>query len=268
MSEKDDMGANNLVETAQDDSSSVSRHKLSMLQKGRRAFVRTASTVFAGATSSTFLWPFLRNRRVSRKSLFIASAIEATENATPGNVVELTVSNIAGDPSQSGSIQIQLYPSWAPIGVQRFEDLIDNGFYNNCRFFRVIPGFIVQTGINGNPAVMSQWRTKNIPDDPVKVSNAKGTVVFATAGPNSRTTQFFINTNPDGNGFLDKQGFAPIGKVISGMDLVYQLYGGYGEGAPSGKGPNQARIQLQGNSYLENEYPKLSYIASTRYIEQ
>ena len=94
----------------------------------------------------------------------------------------------------------------------------------------------------------------------MKVSNERGTVVFATAGPNTRTTQLFINTRDQGNGFLDKQGFAPIGRVIEGMDVVDQMYAGYGEGAPQGRGPNQGRIQLQGNSYLTESYPKLTYI--------
>jgi peptidyl-prolyl cis-trans isomerase A (cyclophilin A) len=142
------------------------------------------------------------------------------------------------------------------------QQLCDIGFWNDVRFFRVIPGFIVQFGINGEPSVQSKWRSANIGDDPVRVSNARGTVVFATAGPNSRTTQIFINTRAQGNDFLDKQGFSPIGKVIEGMEYVDQLYAGYGEGAPSGKGPNQARIQLQGNSYLKESYPQLSYVES------
>jgi peptidyl-prolyl cis-trans isomerase A (cyclophilin A) len=142
--------------------------------------------------------------------------------------------------------------------------LTNIGFWNDIRFFRVIPGFIVQFGINGDPAVQSKWRSSNLSDDPVKVSNGRGTVVFATAGPNSRTTQIFINTRAQGNDFLDKQGFAPIGRVIEGMDIVDQMYSGYGEGAPAGKGPNQARIQLQGNSYLKESYPKLSFIQSVK----
>lgn len=127
-----------------------------------------------------------------------------------------------------------------------------------------MPGFIVQFGINGNPEVQKNWRTKSIQDDPVRVSNERGTVVFATAGPNTRTTQLFINTNKQGNGFLDKQGFSPIGKVISGMDVVDEMYSGYGEGAPSGRGPNQGLIQKQGNQYLKASYPKLTYIVSAK----
>ena len=124
-----------------------------------------------------------------------------------------------------------------------------------------MPGFVSQFGINGNPEIQSKWRSANIPDDPVKVSNKRGTVVFATAGPNTRTSQVFVNTRAQGNDFLDRQGFAPIGEVIEGMDIVDQFYAEYGEGAPAGKGPNQGLIQKQGNSYLERSFPKLSYIS-------
>eukprot|EP00535_Pseudo-nitzschia_heimii_P000303 CAMPEP_0197186660 /NCGR_PEP_ID=MMETSP1423-20130617/14358_1 /TAXON_ID=476441 /ORGANISM="Pseudo-nitzschia heimii, Strain UNC1101" /LENGTH=286 /DNA_ID=CAMNT_0042638045 /DNA_START=122 /DNA_END=982 /DNA_ORIENTATION=+ len=177
----------------------------------------------------------------------------------PGNIVEIEVKNLDG--GSAGTIKIQMKPDWAPRGVARFEELVSNGFYDNCRFFRVLPGFIAQFGINGDPGVMSKWRSSNIPDDPVKVTNSRGTVVFATAGPNTRTTQIFVNTNPKGNAFLDKQGFSPFGVVLEGMDVVDKLYAGYGEGAPGGKGPNQGKIQKDGNSYLEVNFPSLSYIS-------
>jgi peptidyl-prolyl cis-trans isomerase A (cyclophilin A) len=125
----------------------------------------------------------------------------------------------------------------------------------------------VQFGINGDPVVQSRWRSANLQDDPVRASNDRGTVVFATAGPNSRTTQIFINTRDQGNGFLDKQGFAPIGRVIEGMEVVDRCFPGYGEGAPSGKGPNQALIQQRGNSYLKDGFPKLTYISTARVVE-
>ena len=145
--------------------------------------------------------------------------------------------------------------------------MTEEKFFDDCRIFRVLPGFIAQFGINGNPSVQSKWRSNSITDDPVKVSNTRGTVVFATAGPNTRTSQIFINTNVKGNGFLDRQGFSPFGQVVEGMDVVDKLYAGYGEGAPSGKGPNQGLIQAKGNSYLEASYPKLSYIKSARFVE-
>ena len=132
--------------------------------------------------------------------------------------------------------------------------------------FRVLPGFVSQFGINGDPAVQAKWRSSNIRDDPVLTTNARGTVVFATAGPNTRTSQIFFNTRKDGNGFLDKQGFAPFGEVIEGMDVVDRFYSGYGEGAPSGKGPSQALIQAKGNEYLEASFPKLSYISKASFV--
>lgn len=146
------------------------------------------------------------------------------------------------------------------------QELTQIQFFDETRVFRVLPGFVAQFGINGDPSVQSQWRSKSIPDDPVKVSNSRGTVVFATAGPNTRTTQIFVNTRNEGNTFLDKQGFSPFGQVIEGMDIVDQLYAGYGEGAPAGKGPNQGLIQAKGNSYLKESYPKLSYIKSARFV--
>mmetsp|Transcript_26042 Transcript_26042/g.71420 ORF Transcript_26042/g.71420 Transcript_26042/m.71420 type:complete len:277 (-) Transcript_26042:630-1460(-) len=186
-------------------------------------------------------------------------ADETDTASSGGKIVEIQVSNLDG--GESGTIKIQMKPDWAPRGVARFEELITNGFYNDCRFFRVLPGFISQFGINGDPSVMGKWRSSSIPDDPVKVTNSRGTVVFATAGPNTRTTQIFINTRNQGNAFLDKQGFSPFGVVLEGMDIVDKLYAGYGEGAPGGKGPNQALIQKKGNEYLTSSYPNLSYIS-------
>lgn len=181
-----------------------------------------------------------------------------------GKIVQLTINNLNDE--SSGIIKIQLRPDWAPKGVARFESLTETNFWKDCRVFRVIPGFITQFGINGDPAVQSKYRSNSIQDDPVKVSNDRGTVVFATSGPNTRTTQLFINTNNKGNAFLDKQGFSPIGTVIEGMDVVDKFYAGYGEGAPSGKGPNQGLIQAKGNAYLEPAFPKLSYIADSKFI--
>ena len=169
------------------------------------------------------------------------------------------VTNLNGNPRSTGIIKIQLRPEWAPTGVKRFETLIQEQFYNNCRIFRVLPGFVAQLGIHGKPEIQSQWRSMSIPDDNVKVSNTRGTVVFANAGPNTRTTQIFFNTRTEGNDFLDHQGFAPFGHVIKGMDIVDQFYGGYGEGAPDGLGPNQALLQARGDSYLAS-FPKLSFI--------
>lgn len=177
-----------------------------------------------------------------------------------GKLIEFTVNNLDGEEGKTGSFVIKTRPEWAPIGAERFEALAESSFFDGCRAFRVLPGFIVQFGINGDPEVQSKWRSKSLRDDPVKVTNSRGTIVFATAGPGTRTTQLFINL-ADRNSFLDKQGFSPLGEIVSGMDVVEKFYSGYGEGAPSGKGPNQGLIQAKGNAYLEASFPKLSYFS-------
>ena len=161
------------------------------------------------------------------------------------------------DTSQ-GTFEIEVHRDWAPNGADRFYNLVKNGFYNDTRFFRVIKGFMVQFGISGNPKVSQVWRNANIPDDPVEESNLRGFVTFATAGPNTRTSQVFINYGD--NPSLDGQGFAPFGKVISGLDVVQHLYSNYGEGAPRGEGPDQSRVQTEGNAYLQKNFPQLDYI--------
>jgi peptidyl-prolyl cis-trans isomerase A (cyclophilin A) len=143
------------------------------------------------------------------------------------------------------------------LGADRFYNLVKVGFYDGVKFFRAIDGFMVQFGIHGDPSVTKVWRQANISDDPVKQSNTRGRVTFAMAGPNSRTTQVFINY-VDRNRQLDGMGFAPFGEVVEGMEVVDRLYKGYGEGAPRGMGPDQGRLQAQGNAYLEQEFPKLS----------
>ena len=147
---------------------------------------------------------------------------------------------------------------WAPNGADRFYNLVKNGYYDNVRFFRVISGFMVQFGINGDAKLNPGWRNAKIPDDQVKQSNKRGNITFATSGPNSRTTQVFINFK-DNTG-LDGQGFAPFGSVLSGMNVVDQLYAGYGEGAPNGRGPDQMRTQAEGNAYLQKEFPQLDFV--------
>ncbi|HBF61418.1 MAG TPA: peptidylprolyl isomerase [Methyloceanibacter sp.] len=160
--------------------------------------------------------------------------------------------------TSKGAFVIQVTRSWAPNGADRFYNLVKNGFFDDARFFRVIDGFMVQFGISGNPDVSAAWTNATIPDDPVRESNARGTVTFATAGPNTRTTQVFINFN--NNSMLNGQGFAPFGKVVSGMNVVDSFYKGYGEGAPRGNGPNQGLLKSQGNAYLLTQFPKLDYI--------
>jgi peptidyl-prolyl cis-trans isomerase A (cyclophilin A) len=158
-----------------------------------------------------------------------------------------------------GDFVIEAHRDWAPNGVDRFYNLVKVGYYDDVAFFRVIKGFMVQFGINGDPAANRVWREARIKDDPTHVqSNARGMVTFAMAGPNTRTTQLFINYADNGN--LDNMGFAPIGKVVKGMDVVDAIEGMYGEGAPQGAGPAQGRVQSEGNAYLKAQFPKLDYI--------
>jgi peptidyl-prolyl cis-trans isomerase A (cyclophilin A) len=160
--------------------------------------------------------------------------------------------------TSKGPFVIEVHRDWAPNGADRFYNLVKNGFYDDVRFFRVIEGFMAQFGVNGDPKVSAAWREARIKDDPVKVSNKRTFVTFATAGPNTRTTQVFVNYGDNSN--LDSQGFSPFGQVVSGMKVVDSLYGGYGEGAPGGRGPNQARVQSDGNAYLASAFPNLDYV--------
>ena len=166
--------------------------------------------------------------------------------------------------TSKGSFVVEVHRDWAPNGADRFYNLVKNGFYNDARFFRVISGFMVQFGINGNPQISKVWRDANIKDDPVKASNKRGMITFATAGPDTRTTQVFVNFG--NNAGLDDQGFAPFGQVISGMDVVDALYPEYGEGAPQGAGPDQGLVQSQGNAYLKKDFPKLDYIKTATIV--
>jgi peptidyl-prolyl cis-trans isomerase A (cyclophilin A) len=159
--------------------------------------------------------------------------------------------------TSKGELAIEVNPSWAPNGAARFRELVDAGFYNDARFFRVISGFVVQFGINGTPATNSMWSSLTIPDDPVVRSNTRGYVTFAqTAAPNSRTTQLFVNLG--NNARLDTMRFAPFAMVISGMDVVDQLNAEYAEA------PDQAQINAQGNAYLTANFPRLDYIVSAQ----
>ena len=157
--------------------------------------------------------------------------------------------------TSAGVIVIEVTRAWAPLGADRFYNLVKNGFYDDVRFFRVLDGFMAQFGMNGDPAIQKVWGQNNFPDDPVKESNARGYVTFAKTGlPNSRSTQVFINFGD--NAGLDKQGFAPFGRVTDGMNVVDKLYTGYG----SNNVPDQGRITTEGNAYLLKSYPKLDYI--------
>ncbi|HJU86209.1 MAG TPA: peptidylprolyl isomerase [Gemmatimonadota bacterium] len=165
-----------------------------------------------------------------------------------------------------GNFVVEARREWAPLGVDRFYNLIREGFFEDVRFFRVIEGFMAQFGISGRPAVAAAWHSARIPDDPVAASNTRGRVTFATAGPGTRTTQLFINYSD--NSRLDGMGFSPIGEVIEGMEVVDALYAGYGEGAPRGRGPDQGRIHKEGNEYLGREFPDLDSIRRAVIVEE
>jgi peptidyl-prolyl cis-trans isomerase A (cyclophilin A) len=166
-----------------------------------------------------------------------------------------------------GDFIIQVTRSWAPLGSDRFYNLVRAGFFTDASFFRVVPGFVAQFGLSARPEVSKAWFSANITDDPVSHSNLRGTIVFATAGPNTRTTQFFINFNNNPN--LDSSGFAPFGEVISGMDTVVdKLYSGYGDGPPGGRGPDQGAIQQLGKPYLDKNFPMLDRILSASIVPE
>ena len=160
--------------------------------------------------------------------------------------------------TSKGTFVVDVHRDWAPNGADRFYNLVKNGFYDGVRFFRVLDGFMAQFGINGDPQVSAKWREARIPDDPVKQSNRRGFITYAMAGPNTRTSQVFINYGD--NSALDRQGFAPFGQVTSGMNVVDALHNGYGEGAPRGQGPDQGRVQMEGNAYLTKSFPRLDFV--------
>ena len=160
--------------------------------------------------------------------------------------------------TSQGDVTIHVTRKLAPKGADRFYTAVKAGFYNECRFFRVVPKFVVQFGINGDPEVQKKWREDAIKDDPVKGSNTKGTITFATAGRDTRTTQLFINLKD--NTRLDRSGFAPFGKVTKGMKVVEKINSEYGER------PDQGKIQKEGNAYLKKAYPRLDYIKTATVV--
>lgn len=157
-----------------------------------------------------------------------------------------------------GPFVVTVHRALAPLGADRFYNLVRARFFDGVTFFRVVKGFVVQFGISPDPAVSRAWQNATIKDDPVKTSNTPGTITFADAGPNTRTTQVFLNVGS--NAALDGQGFSPFGRVTKGMGVVDRLYGGYGEG-PTG---DQQQISTQGNAFLRKQFPKLDSIVTAR----
>lgn len=198
------------------------------------------------------------------------------------------------DDQTQAPITIEVHPEWAPLGAGRFRELVECGYYDGCRFHRVVKNFMAQVsvacvprprradrrspavrsnrvpsppqvGICGDPSLYAKWSSKRITDDATRQSNSRGMVTFATSGPDARTCQVFFNLID--NDFLDDQGFAPFARVLGdGMSVVDRIYNGYGEAAPKGRGPEQQRIKNEGDAYLK-EFPKLSFIASAKVID-
>lgn len=164
-----------------------------------------------------------------------------------------------------GDVVVKVTRAWSPHGADRLYNLARIGFFTDVAFFRVIPRFMAQFGIHGDPKASRAWHAAHIPDDPVAESNVRGTLTFATAGPDTRSTQFFFNFG--NNASLDGQGFSPLGKVAEGMDVVDSIFSGYGEGAPAGAGPDQSRVHREGNVYLRENFPQLDYIRSAQVVE-
>lgn len=165
-----------------------------------------------------------------------------------------------------GDVVVRVRREWAPRGADRLYALVQDRFYDDTRFFRVLDGFMAQFGASGDPATAARWRDAMIPDDPVVQSNRRGMLSFASAGPNTRTTQLFINTAD--NARLDGMGFSPVGEVVNGMAAVDSLHSGYGEGAPYGQGPDQERIAREGNAYLDRSYPLLDRVRQARITKE
>ena len=186
-----------------------------------------------------------------------SSADEKTAPKAPAKVEKTPDVFQAVFDTSKGQVVIEVHRDWAPVGVDHFFSLIQTGYYDGVRFFRVTRNY-VQFGINGDPKINGLWSTARLPDDKVKQSNLKGTLTFAHLGANTRTTQLFFNMKD--NKDLDKQGFAPFGKVTAGMDVVERLYSAYGDMAPRGQGPDPSKIEVQGNPYLDAKFPRLDYI--------
>jgi peptidyl-prolyl cis-trans isomerase A (cyclophilin A) len=157
-----------------------------------------------------------------------------------------------------GAFVVAVTRAWAPLGADRFYNLVQAGFFDGARFFRVVPRFVVQFGLNGDPRANEAWRSARIPDDPVTQTNSRGRITFATAGRDTRTTQLFISLGE--NRSLDGMGFAPFGEVVSGMEVVQAIYPGYGEL------PDQGRITMEGNAYLEATFPRLDYVKKAEVV--
>jgi cyclophilin family peptidyl-prolyl cis-trans isomerase len=181
---------------------------------------------------------------------------EAPKQAAPAPATATAV-KVKFDTTK-GPFVVEVYPDAAPLGAKRFLELVEDKFYDGAGIFRVVPNYVMQFGIAGKPAVTKKWKDKRIDDDPVKRTNRLGSIAFASEGPNTRTTQVYINLRT--NQTLDNQGFTPFGQIVQGMETVEKIYAGHGER------PDQSKIEKQGNAYLQANFPRLDYIKTARLL--
>jgi len=167
--------------------------------------------------------------------------------------------------TSEGELTLFVKRAWSPRGVDRFYTLVTNGFYDDQRIHRVVPGQVAQWGLNGDGLVNSAWYEEYIVDDDVVLSNERGTVAFAKGGRNDRTTQVFINLRD--NPSLDDQGFSPFARVVEGMEVADRFYSAYGDGPPRGEGPYGLQALRDGNAYLDGNFPELTRIVSMQVVE-
>ncbi len=208
----------------------------------------TAPAIFAGQEHAAKSQTHSRTTHMTDPALMHPATLNAKAPATFDAKFTTT----------KGDFVVHVTRAWAPLGADRFYNLVKHGFFTDAAFFRVVPGFMIQFGLSADPAVSKEWQSARIKDDPVTQTNKPGYVTFATAGPNTRTTQLFINYG--NNAFLDSQGFAPFGEVSSGMDVVKNLYSGYGEK------PDQGSITALGKSYLDKNFPNIDSIKSATIV--
>jgi peptidyl-prolyl cis-trans isomerase A (cyclophilin A) len=222
----------------------------------------TATLIVAGKSGTGWAAPQTSSQKSTSTTVHHTTPQSSVSLLRPSSL-KLQAPNVfdAKFVTTKGDFVVEVTRSWAPRGADRFYNLVKYHYYDNAAFFRVLQGFVAQFGISARPDVNRAWETATIPDDSVTQTNGRGTITFATAGPNTRTTQIFINLGD--NAMLDSQGFSPFGKIVSGMDVVDKLYNGYGEGAPNGQGPDQERIQREGKPYLDKGFPQLDIIKAT-----
>lgn len=206
----------------------------------------------------------MQSRACFSLSVAALALLTACSKPAPKPVVVPDVYRVKLETSK-GDFVVEVTRAWAPRGADRFHELLRMRYYDESRFFRVLPGFIAQFGINKDFNVHATWRELVIPDDPPKEKNLRGTLAFAQSGPNTRATEVFINLkdNPD----LDEDRFTPFGTVVEGMEVVDSLYSGYGEMGPKGKGPDAGRAENEANEYIVPRFPNLDYIKRARFVE-